>query len=187
MKRDILSIGKEMTWILFLVVAESGESVCVNQPIDWIYTHRYRQIGRSEVSWPLRLENSYVRWLKVSGGKWSAMHPLPLPVWGTPRQPYEINSMEDYKRLVAAIEPVLKNVLKDNNYDLFTNLILWVLFRHFGLKNCLKWAAVSNQRHPSSTRHWKYWNIIVIILQCFYQKIWILSHHSVKMPILNNQ
>ncbi|CAH0385941.1 unnamed protein product [Bemisia tabaci] len=104
---------------------ESGESVCVNQPIDWIYTHRYRQIGRSEVSWPLRLENSYVRWLKVSGGKWSAMHPLPLPVWGTPRQPYEINSMEDYKRVVAAIEPVLKNVMKDNNYDLFTNLILF--------------------------------------------------------------
>lgn len=57
------------------------------------------------------------------GGEWPQEHPLPLPEWGSPREPYKLPSVEAYEDLALTVELTVQQLLQSNNYNTVCNFI----------------------------------------------------------------
>lgn len=67
-------------------------------------------------------------WLKnCREGEWTIDQPLPQPEWISPKEPFVLNSIEEYENLNKIFESELQILLKTNNYDSVSNLIRYIL------------------------------------------------------------
>ncbi|XP_050544846.1 uncharacterized protein LOC126907528 [Daktulosphaira vitifoliae] len=93
----------------------------------------------------------YPFWLEqCKDAAWLPNQPIPLPEWGDPRDPYEINSINEYDNLNKSFENVLQTLLKTNNYDSLHNFIRF--YKHYKSGNYDSLEEFFREYKPILTR-----------------------------------
>lgn len=81
-------------------------------------------VGRWGSEWPSWLATEERDWLRDNGGqRWPFGHPLPLPLWGEPRDALTLPTVEAYEELALTVELTVQQLLQAHNYNSVGNLI----------------------------------------------------------------